>query len=48
VVVDPIVVVDPRLVEGPSGLPPGEVAIELRIRIAETWYKASEKACRKL
>jgi hypothetical protein len=43
VVVDPIV----SLVD-PSGLPPGEVAIELGIQITETWYKASEKACQKL
>ena len=48
VVVDPIAVVDPRSVEGPSGLPSGEVAIELRVRIEEAWYKASGKVCRKL
>jgi hypothetical protein len=47
VIVDPIAMVDPRLVD-PFGLPAGEVAIELRVRIAETWYKASERACRKL
>jgi len=47
VVVEPIAIVDSRLVD-PSGLPPGEVAIELRVRIAETWYRASEKACREL
>jgi len=41
------VVVDPRLVEGPSALPLGEVALELRVRIEETWYKVSEKVCRR-
>jgi hypothetical protein len=48
VVVDPIVVRDPVLVEGPGELPPGEVAVELRIRIKETWYKTSAKTCGKL
>jgi hypothetical protein len=48
VVVEPIVVIDPVLVEGPGGLPPGEVAVELRIRITETWYKTLGKTCRKI
>src|SRR6266478_5384939 len=47
VAVDPIVIVDHKLVD-PSELPLGEVAVELRVRITETWYKASEKACSKL
>ena len=46
VAVDPIVIVDSKLID-PSELRLGEVAVELRVRITETWYKASEKACRK-
>lgn len=48
VVVDPLIMIDPVQVAGPAGVGPGEAAIQAHIRIAETWYKASEKACRKL
>jgi hypothetical protein len=48
VVVDPLMIVDPVSVNGPHGIPSGEVAVSLRIRIVETWYKASERGCRKL
>lgn len=42
VVVDPIVVVDATSVAGPhGGIAPGEIAVKLRIRIAETWYKGT-------
>ena len=48
VAVEPIAVIDSWFVDPSEQLPPGEVAIELRVRIEETWYKASEKVCRKL
>jgi hypothetical protein len=48
VVVDPLMIVDPVSFNGPHGIPSGEVAVNLRIRILETWYKASERDCRKL
>jgi hypothetical protein len=48
VAVEPIAIVDSWFIDPSEQLPPGEVAIELRVRIEETWYKASEKVCRKL
>lgn len=48
VVVDPLTIIDPVLVGGPGGIEPGNVAIRVHIRIVETWYKSSEKACKKL
>jgi len=48
VIVDPLVIADPPSVAGPAGLPLGQSAVKLRIRISETWYKASEIICGKL
>jgi hypothetical protein len=48
VIVDPLVVTDSASVAGHAGLPPSQLAVKLRIRISETWYKAPEVSCRKL
>ena len=48
VIVDPLVIADTPSVVGQAGLHPGQLAVKLRIRISETWYKASEMSCRKL
>lgn len=44
VIVDPLEIADAP----PAGLPLGQIAVKLRIRISETWYKASEIICGKL
>ena len=48
VVVDPLVIADSASVAGQAGPRPGQPAVKLRIRISETWYKASEMSCRRL
>jgi hypothetical protein len=49
VVVEPLFVVDPKIVEGPyAARGPAESAVKLHIRLTETWYKASDRACEKL
>lgn len=48
VVVDPLVLVEPSSVAGPTGLRPGERLVKLRVRISETWHKASDMGCRTL
>ena len=48
VIVDPLVIPDSPSVAGQAGLPPGQLAVKLRIWISETWYKASQRSCRKL
>lgn len=47
VVVDPLVIVDPETVTGP-GSRPGEMGVNLRLQITETWYETAKEACRKL
>ena len=41
VTVDPLVVQDSTSVAGKVGLPSGQTAFKLRVRISETWHKAS-------
>ena len=48
VIVDALVIPDSPSVAGQAGLPPGQLAVKLRIWISETWYKASQMSCRKL
>ena len=48
VIVDPLVIADSASVAGQAGLRPGQLAVKLRIRISETWYKVSETSCKKL
>ena len=45
VFVDPFVLADSTF-SGQAG--PGQLAVKIRVRISETWYKASEKSCGKL
>lgn len=48
VIVDPLLIADSTVIAAQAGLRPGQRAVKLRIRISETWYKASEMSCRKL
>jgi len=49
VVVEPLAVIDRKIVEGPHPkLDPGETAVKLHIKLTETWFKASQQACEKL
>ena len=41
VTVDPLVAQDSTSVAGKAGLPSGQTAFKLRVRISETWHKAS-------
>lgn len=41
VTVDPLVIQDSTSVAGKAGLPSGQTAFKLRVRISETWRKAS-------
>lgn len=45
VFINPLVLADSTFA-GQVG--PGQLAVKLHVRISETWYKASEKSCRKL
>lgn len=48
VTVDPLAIQDSTAVAGKAGLPFGQTAFNLRVRVSETWYKASEAACKRL
>ena len=48
VLLDPLEVIDPEIVGGPGGIGRGETAVTLHIRLTETWYSGSPKACTKL
>ena len=48
VIVDALVIPDSPSVAGQAGLPPGQLAVKLRICLSETWYKASQMSCSKL
>lgn len=48
VTVDPLAILDATSVAGKAGLPFGQTAFTLRVRVSETWYKASEAACKRL
>ena len=48
VIVDPVVAVDPTTVGGPGGIDPSQTAVKLHIRITETWYKTSQRSCKRL
>jgi len=41
VTVDPLVIQDATSVAGKAGLPSGQTAFKLRVRISETWHKTS-------
>lgn len=45
VFIDPLVLADSTFA-GQAG--PGKLTVKLQVRISETWYKVSEKSCRRL
>lgn len=48
VIIDPLVIADSASAADQASLRPDQLMAKLRIRVSETWYKASEVSCRKL